>query len=70
MPPTEGALPLVSMAVEFAHSPWVFKARGAKICIPCAVVRRQAAALVALELDEGETMLGAEILITHALISE
>ena len=70
MPPTKRALPFVSMAVEFSHSPRVFKARGAKIRVPSAVVRSQAAALVALELNEGETMLRAEILIAHALISE
>ena len=70
VPPTKRALPLVSMAVELAHALGIFEAGSAKVCVSCAVVGSQAAALIALELHEGQAMLGAEILIAQALVSQ
>lgn len=64
------ALPLVAIAVEFAHSLWVLEACNAKVGVACAVVGSQVAALVALELDMVEAVLVAEELIADAKLSE
>ena len=64
------ALPLVTIAVEFAHTLWVLEACDAEVSVTSAVVGSQVAALVALELDVVEAVLVAEELIADAKLSK